>query len=535
MPKAHRRVSTRRRTTPAASTAPAAAATTTKTTTALDLRTSADVPPARGRDPRFTSAEAQQVLRALGAIHDRLQFAHLHGFGFEGKRDYYTALGYTRTLTPELYWDRYRRNGVARRLVNALPNATWRAGADLVEDDTPEIVTPFEEAWIEFAARTKAWDRMRKVDILSQLGRFGVLLIGYPGALTSPATKRRPGSVAYLKQFSELRVKVQDGDLDTDRNSPRFGQPNRYQFTNLLKANGAQGTQFVHWSRVIHVADEAVEEDEWGEPLLASVWNWLDDLEKVAGAGSEAFWRRVQPMLGAALVPGATLPPGGEREVEEEIDKLIHGLRRWVRLSGVELDEIGTTDVANFDKQIDALISLIVTPYGIPKRIFQGSEQGDLASSQDRSNWGQNIRDRRRQFAEATVLRPLVERLQLLGQLPETPESYEARWPDVQDMDLGERLSLAKTAAEVNKNQGEMVVTTNEIRDNILGYEPLEEDELQATPEVADAQQLAARLRDAKRQLQQERERNAKRKPVSLRLRRDDRGRADRLVVEEAE
>lgn len=484
------------------------------------------------------NAAAQQVLRALGAIHDRMAFAQLHGFGFEGKRDYYTALGYTRQITPELMWDRYRRNGVARRLVNALPNATWRSGADLVEDDTPEVVTPFEEAWIEFAARTKAWDCMRKGDILSQLGRFSVILLGYPGDLASEAKRLKPGSVAYLKQYSELRVRVQDSDLDTDRRSPRFGKPNRYQFTRLLKSGGTTGNQYVHWTRVIHIADEAVEEDEWGEPMLASVWNWLDDLEKVAGAGSEAFWRRVQPMLSASLMPGATMPVGGEAEVENEIDKLVHGLRRWVRLSGIELDEVGTTDVARFDDQINALISLIVTPYGIPKRIFQGSEQGDLASSQDRSNWGQNVRDRRRQFAESVVLRPLVQRLQLLGQLPETPESYEARWPDVQDMDLSERLSLAKTASETNKNQGEFVITTNEIRDNILDYDPLEEDELTATPAAANAVELTRRLRAAKLQIQQLKAQRNERKPKrkkSLRLQRDERGRTSKIEVVEQE
>lgn len=518
MSKAHsRRAPAKQRT----AAAPAAAAAPAQTALSTQVVTATASPPAA----RMASAEAKEVLRALGAIHDRLQFAHLHGFGFEGQRDYYTALGYKRSLTPELYWERYRRNGVARRLVNALPNATWRAGADLVEDDAPEVVTPFEEAWIEFAARTRAWDRMRKVDILSQLGRFGVLLIGYPGSLQSEALKRKPGSVAYLKQFSELRVKVQDGDLDNDRTSPRFGQPIRYQFTNLLKSNGTQGTQYVHWTRVIHVADEAVEDDEWGEPLLASVWNWLDDLEKVAGAGSEAFWRRVQPMLQAQLMPGAVLPAGGETAVEAEIDKLIHGLRRWVRVSGVELDEIGSHDVANFDKQIDSLIGLIVTPYGIPKRIFQGSEQGDLASSQDRGNWGQNVRDRRRQFAESVVLRPLVSRLQLLGQLPPTPENYEARWPDVQDKDFEERLAMAKTAAEVNKSQGEQVILTNEIRDNILDLDPLEDDELVTMPEHADAQQLLARLRTAKR----------KKSARTVKIERDASGKALRLRVSEAQ
>jgi hypothetical protein len=489
------------------------------TTTALQTTVAQDVAPIP--PPAPTNEQRRDVLRTLSALNERIQFATQHGFGYEGKRDYYTALGYTRTLTPELYWERYRRNGVARRLVNALPNATWRSGADLVEDDSPEVVTPFEQAWVTLAARTNVWDRMRKADILAQLGQFSVLLLGLPGSMESePKRTTKPDALSYIKQFSQLRVKFSDSDLETNSHDPRFGKPRRYQFVNLLKTGGTTGNQYVHWMRVIHVADEAVEDDMIGEPLLAAVWNWLDDLEKVAGSGSEAFWRRVQPLLAATLQAGALLQPGAEAAVEEEIDKLVHGLRRWVRLSGIELDEVGTTDVAQFDKQIDALIGLIVTPYGIPKRIFQGSEQGQLASGQDVNNWTQNIRDRRRQFAEAQVLRPLVQRLVDLGIQPAAKEGYEARWPDVSDLGIASKLDLAKTAAETNKAQGEMVMTTNEIRDQLLGLEPLEDDELRAIEPATEAQ-LMARLRASKR-----------RGPLQLIVQRDDRGRASGLVLD---
>ena len=485
-------------------------------------------PPAAAAAP--TVAQKQDLLRTLGALNERLnfagQFAGVDGFGFEGSRNYYTALGYKRSLTPELYWDRYRRNGVARRLVNSLPNATWRSGADLVEDDAPETVTDFEAAWVALAARLNAWDRMRKADILAQLGRFSVILIGFPGAYETEAKKvHSPEDVAYLKQFSETGVKVQTTDLETDRSSPRYGMPKRYQFTRLLKPGGVQANQFVHWSRVIHVADEAVEDDQYGEPLLASVWNWLDDLEKVAGSGSEAFWRRVQPMLQAALVPGAVLPTGGEQEVEAEIDKLIHGMRRWVRVSGIDLKEVGTTDVAMFDKQIDALIGLIVASYGIPKRILVGSEQGELASGQDRSNWAQHIRDRRSQFAETLVLRPLVDRLVNYNALPK-PTEYDVRWPDVADLDTKERLDLALVAARTNEAQGEQVMTTNEIRDQLLSLDALEEDELR-TVEPATPESLMRRLRRAKGAAPR------RGRLSGLRIERDAAG--ARLVVERAE
>ena len=420
-------------------------------------------------------------LRILSAIAERLNFSSEHGlshFGSDGvaKRDLYDACGYDRKLTPQKYWDRFRRNGVARRLVTSLPNATWRTGAELIEDESPDIVTPFEEAFLALDARLGVWKRLRTADILAQLGPFAGILIGAPGMLNTELPRlRKPEDVAYLRPLSSRRIEYKNDQLESDPHNHRFGQP-KYYTVKGLPAKGTTGTAGVqvHYSRVIHIADDPLEDDLNSDPRLASVWNWLDDLGKVAGSGSEAFWRRVQPLLAAKLKPGAVVKD--ETAIEEEIDKLVHGLRRWARLSGVDLEEVGTTDVANFANQIDSLISLIVAGYGIPKRILVGSERGELASQQDRSNWDQQVSDRRTQFAESIALRPLVDRLIQYGALPE-PDTYIVRWPDIRDMDTSEKLALAKTMSETNKNQGEQVFRTNEIRD-AMGIVALEEDEI---------------------------------------------------------
>ena len=298
------------------------------------------------------TAAQRAALRSLTSVlAERLGFASQHGVTFEGKRDLYDACGYDRTLDPAKYWARYKRNGVARRLVNALPSATWRTGAELVEDDDPYVVTPFEQAWLSLAERLDVWNRMRKTDTLAQLGRYSVILIGAPGALTEELKRMSgPGEVAYLKHYGERDVEVKAEDLvgypftgrEADANSPRFGKPKLYTFKRLAGSTVGGGsiggvTKKVHWSRVIHVADEAIEDDLYGEPKLASVWNWLDDLEKVTGSGSEAFWRRVQPMLQAKLQPGVTLQTPAEVEIETEIDELVHGLRRWARTTGIDI------------------------------------------------------------------------------------------------------------------------------------------------------------------------------------------------------
>lgn len=480
---------------------------TAASTRAAVAKTGAATPAAAPANLSPSALKKFDELRNMtSALASRLQFANQTGITFDGKRDIYTALGYPRVLDTKMFRDKYRRNGVARRLVNMLPSSTWRSGADLVEDDNVEVTTQFEETWTTLAARTDAWNKMRKADILAQLGKYSVLLIGFPGPLEQEAPRcRGEQDIQFFRPFGESSVVVQPNQVDTSTTSARFGMPNYYDITIQSIAgvagstsSGATQTKKVHWSRVIHVADETLEDELLGEPRMGSVFNWLDDLEKVVGSGAEAFWRLVQPLLAAVLEPGVTVPD--EKAVEEEIDKLIHGMRRWARLSGMKLEEVGGGTVPRFDLQVDSLVSLICAGYGYPKRIFLGSEQGEKASSQDRNNYELLVRDRRVQFAEAVLTRPLIARLMKYNALP-TIKAYDTVWPDIRDLDTDQRLELAKVAAEVNKNQGETVIKTNEIREQILGLDPLEDDEIDdvaGDTEPVTVDNLRRRLKAAK-------------------------------------
>lgn len=463
-----------------------------------------------------SAAQRRVVLEALGAVANRLNFAQTHGRSFYDqalgtyKRNLYEAAGYDEELDANKYWDRYRRNGVARRLVNALPNATWRAGAELIEDDDPGIETAFELAWMGLEQRLNVWDRIRKADTLAQLGSYSVVLIGAGGALNEPLPRAPSsgGTIPYLKPYSERHVTIDEKDLvgypfNGATDDPRFGQPELYTIRIGATASSSSGSKGrssgtssgkerkVHWTRVLHVADEALEDDLYGETRLASVWNWMDDLEKVAASGSEAFWRRVIPDVIASLEPGVIMDATAEADVETEIDNLVHGLRRWARIQGVKLDQLGTGEVADFSNPIDALIGLIVAGYGIPKRILMGSERGELASQQDRSNWDQQVRDRRGQFGEA-VVEQLVNRLVQYGYLPRPAEwevdgasGYYVQWPDIVDLDEADKLAMAERMAKTNQAQGERVFTTSEIRASV-GREPLEEEEMDLDGVVED-------------------------------------------------
>jgi hypothetical protein len=95
---------------------------------------------------------------------------------------------------------------------------------------------------------------------------------------------------------------------------------------------------------------------------------------------------------------------------------------------------------------------MIAAASGIPKRLLIGSERGELSSTQDESNWNQNIQDRREQYAENAILRPLIDRLISYGVLPQPEdEDYDVQWPDLWTPSEKEKADTASSVATALK------------------------------------------------------------------------------------
>lgn len=424
----------------------------------------------------------------------RFNFSHRAGIAYGGLRDYELSLGYLHNPTVHDYRRRYNRWGIARRIVDAYPHATWSGGADIRDDDDPTVTTEFELAVTDLFERLDVWQRLRRADIVAGLGRFGVLFIGAPGDPSSPlGSVRGPDDILYLQPLGEDRI--QGLTFDTRTGSPRFGLPDTYQLMigTLESIAGTSSTRTVtrtepiHHTRIIHLSDGLLDDDVFGTPRLEPVWNYLDDLIKVVGGGSEAAWKRADPGV-KVKYPLMTddgqpidLDPEGEEKLEEEVEDYIHGLTRVIRLRGVDMD-LMESQVTSFNRNADALLRLISGTTGIPVRIMTGSERGELASSQDRANWNERALTRRREYATPLV-RGLVDRFISVGALPEPRRGeYTSRWPEAALLDEQERAELARTHADANKKQfdaaGTIILSSDEIRDRVLGMGPLEDEEL---------------------------------------------------------
>lgn len=416
-------------------------------------------------------------LRALAAAIDfRSQLANIASLTFGGKRDLYRAFGYKRELFPRDYRARYERNEVAAGVVDAFPDACWRGGAEVVEDMDMADVTTFEQAVIDLDNRLKLWDALLRTDKLSGIGRYAVLVLMAPGELDTPLERCSPEELVGLQPYAEDEAQVQEWDVD--RKSPRFGKPRYYSLrrttANTSTAiNSVNVSRRVHYSRVQHMSDGLLDDSIFGTPRLRRIWNRLDDLEKIAGGGAEAFFRRADAGTLFNLDATQEFDPEDQKKLRKKIDDFEHGFKRSIFARGLDM-KVQDNKVADFKSQVESLMSLISAGTGIPQRVLMGSEQGKLAAKQDRASFDNKVTDRQNDYCGPMVCRPFFDRLIELGVLPTPVNGYEVKFTSIKTMDDEQRATIASEYAALNKPGQEIVVTVDEIR-AVLGLPPMKD------------------------------------------------------------
>lgn len=448
--------------------------------------------------PEGLPASVAGSLRAAAGsvLLERYRFARETGYGFGTARDYYTVLGYDRQVTNRQYREEYQRGGIAGTIVDVMPDATWRGQMWVEEDEDPNNVTPFEQAWDDLDAKLALQTKMLRVDKVSRLSTFGVLLIGAPGDLDEELPHGKPEDLLYLTPFGggggpgptgfAQRTLATDADasvfeFETDPTSRRFGLPLTYQ---LRRTNFASPVlaRPVHWTRVIHVAENLLDDEVYGEPALMRVWNLLQDLTKVTGGGAEAFWLRANQGLHLDIDKdlGVKDATAQVEELKKQSEEYKHQLTRWLRTRGVNVSTLGS-DVANFASPADAVLKQIAGAKRIPMRILTGSEMGELASSQDRENFKDQVVGRQEQHVGPNIVRQLVDRFIEYGYLPEPkdgPRAYRVKWPHVQMLTEQERAEGASKWSAINAQSKVPVFADAELRSRWYDMPPLDDEQL---------------------------------------------------------
>lgn len=404
---------------------------------------------------------ARMMLNSPSMLGIRKNLAAYLGYSYGGDRNIYTALGWPVTITFKDYLARYTRQGIARRVVDAFPNATWRIPPQVCEDLDPENMTEFEMAWKTLTRdrNIRFYNNIRRIDRMSGVGSFGVLFLGFDDAGTGATPFKdavaKGSKLVYLQPYYENAIDIVQ--YDENPASPRFGLPEIYRLNPEADGDSIEkgravsrpifkmSAQDVHWSRIIHVADNVDDSPLFGKPRMEAVFNDLLALELVIGGSSEAFWKFGFPGISFENMPDSEIEYTDDQkdDLTDEIESYMHGTQRYIRLQNIAAKVLqhGMSDPENVVKVI---LSDISSGTGIPSRILMGTESGNLASGQDRENWWDRVDERKAHHCD-DLLREIVERLIQVGSLPEPANGeFDIKWPDTRALDDQAKADLSE-------------------------------------------------------------------------------------------
>ena len=401
-----------------------------------------------GRFDLLTEETKKELMILVQATTARNMMSHRLGLSYkDDARDTYKALGYPKELEFSHYWAFYTREHIAKRVVDAFPNACWQKPPEILEIDTKEGEdTEFEKQWKILVDEKKIWHYMARVDRLSGIGDFGVLLLGFDGddKLEDEAStgKRR---LLYIRPYKQDNVTIEL--FNDDVADERYGLPEMYTL-NITNTTGGRNSTRVHWSRIIHIADELMEDDIFGTPRMMNVYNLIAGLHLVAGGSGEMFWRGAFPGLAFILDSDADTDPGQDMDaLNKEINNYIHDLNRTMKLQGMDVKNLAP-QVADPSKHVEVLITLIAGAREIPKRILVGAERGELGGDRDENAFNKKVIERKTNYCDPMMVRQFIDRLTDVGILIKPKNGYEVKFPDITVPTEEEKTKVAKNKAE---------------------------------------------------------------------------------------
>lgn len=451
---------------------------------------------------------------------------------------------------PEYYWDLYDKVAVAARVVEVWPSESWKVCPEVYEAEAEDERTPFEAAWDELArslqpepghlrdpGRWGIWDYLYRADVLCGVGQYAIILLGLNDGkrLDEPAawaveTGSRPletvsadnetppdsapaydapvpyqlaynaagdgedRKLLYVRVFPEVLAPV--AAVEGNPASPRFGRPVAYNVTfhdpreygsSLAGVGMTTVTKTVHWTRVVHVADNLEASDVFGKPRLRPVLEHVLSLRKVYASSGEGYYKGAFPGVSVETHPslGGDVPLDLDA-LRDMIEEYQNGLQRYLALSGLSAKTLAPNVLAPGDF-VDPHLAAICLKLGIPLRILVGSERGELSSEQDSEEWDDRLRARRRRQVTTHVIAPFVNRLVNLGVLPvpdgageadepgdDATPGYSVDWPDGIEKNASDQstvaLNLTKAVVTYLGGAGQHIVAPFEFLTIFLGF-----------------------------------------------------------------
>ena len=400
------------------------------------------------------------TLAVMSTILNRMNLGKSIGTqSYGGDRNIYEALGYKDTLVFDDYIARYFRQDIAKAVIDRPVQASWKGDIEVIEN-TRSKHTKFEKEWRKLYTSLKLKSVFIRADKLTGLGSYSVILLGLNDIRTREGFKnkvKKGAKLLYVKPFSEPSAVIDK--WDENERSPRFGKPLTYKVslsskgldpTNSVrttKSSEYSGSLIVHYSRIVHLTEDVLEDEVFGIPRLQVVFNRLMDLEKLIGGDAEMFWRGARPGYTGNVKPDYEMTPEMLADLQDQIKEFEHNLKRVLVNEGVDYKSL-EQQIADPSTHVDVQVQMISAVTGIPKRILVGSERGELSSAQDKQEWISYVTSRREEQNEPGILRPFIDHLLEYKIITaHKSEEYVIVWDKLFSLSDKEKVELGKNRA----------------------------------------------------------------------------------------
>ena len=359
-------------------------------------------------------------------------------------RDYYGQFGYPQSVSKIEYQRLYDRNALASRVVRLFPMECWQTAPEIYDRDAPSEST-FEDEFDVLCKKHAFWEVLERADILSGIGGYGIVLFGLDddAGIDQPVVGYEDGTcqhnLLYIRPFPHSMVEI--ASFCTDRTSPRYGNPEMYRIQQRpmadfeIEATGEFSTMNVHWTRVLHIADNRETSEIFGVPRLQLVYNIILDIEKVLGCSGEMFYKGTYP--GYAIQTANTGLPikFDNEEIARKMAEFQNGYQRWIGLQNATITALPSM-YSEPSGLLDQYITMIAIATAVPDRILKGSERGELASGQDAVLWAARVQGRRTGYCIPRIVRPFCNRLIKYGCCsPPYNNDYSIEWRGADSQD----------------------------------------------------------------------------------------------------
>ncbi|MDR0392075.1 MAG: DUF1073 domain-containing protein [Planctomycetaceae bacterium] len=374
-------------------------------------------------------------------------------------RDLDAQFGYPEVINKMMYEKLFDRNAIANRVISLYPAECWLNSPKIYDQEIPSH-SEFEEAVEKVFTKNYCFGFLKRIDQLSGIGNYGVLLLGVSDGrqLHEPIDgieedspeelKQGEYRLLYLRAFSHGQVEISATEYRTGNS--RYGQPTMYRIQFNANDHDLEGgdidmrTLDVHWTRILHVADNRKTSEIFGMPRLQVVYNHVIDIKKILGSSGEMFYKGAYPGYAIEAVDDVT--SGVQLDLESmkrQMELYENQLQRWIGLTNAHVNSLSPQAQSPKD-HISAQLEQITIALACPMRIFMGSERGELASTQDAEAWNNRLMDRMRNYLSPFLVEPFVMRLIQIGALPVPRNSmFKVEWDDLNTQTESEKADVA--------------------------------------------------------------------------------------------